>query len=139
MSIASGFFCFQFHSLVHGIKLYIEMNLAELIAKTVRDKKNINDVSVYHHHSSTDDARTGGATRRGHSNDDGPHHGASNVRMHALVTGSNRRGADDEHHVDVPGKSIQRTVETRVVHEYKDDDAASHTSSTEQLQRKFGI
>ncbi|KXJ86583.1 hypothetical protein Micbo1qcDRAFT_112607, partial [Microdochium bolleyi] len=36
MSIGNGFIYVQFHPLVYGIKLHIEMNLADLIAKTVR-------------------------------------------------------------------------------------------------------
>lgn len=141
MSIGNGFIYVQFHPLVYGIKLHIEMNLADLIAKSVRGENNSNDVGGYYHHASTDGARTGGtaARRTGNNNNnhDGPHHGASDMRMHTLVTVNRRDAADDEH--DIEGKGIHRTVETRVVHEHKDDDAVSRTSSTDELQKKFGI
>ncbi|KAH7025131.1 uncharacterized protein B0I36DRAFT_229703, partial [Microdochium trichocladiopsis] len=46
MSIGSGFIYTMFHPLVYGLKLHIELNLADLIAKTVRGDAG-SDPGVY--------------------------------------------------------------------------------------------
>jgi len=132
MSIGAGVLYIQFHPLVYLIKLHIEMSLADLIAKTVRGEAN-SDPGVYYHSSTGGGRGTGPTGLHRHADP------AGGVRMQTFVTG-NRDGDNEYADVVVDAKGIQRTVETSVVHEHrKDEDNASRTSSTEELQKKFGI
>lgn len=124
----------KFHPLVYLIKLHIEMSLADLIAKTVRGEAS-SDPGVYYHSSTGGGGRGTGATGAHRHADP-----AGGVRMQTFVTGNRDRDGDEYADVVVDAKGIQRTVETSVVHEHrKDEDNASRTSSTEELQKKFGI
>lgn len=136
----------MFHPTVYIIKLYIEMNMADLITKTVQssNKKNNGGASgsganVYGLSSSTKKEKAAASKGAksywpgsGGNRSDGKH---TAVQMQTLVTANGHKA--DEHDLEHGG--IRRKVETQVVHEPRDDDAQSRTSSTEQLQKKFGI
>ncbi|CAJ2512656.1 Uu.00g007750.m01.CDS01 [Anthostomella pinea] len=123
MSLGQGFIYVQFHPLVYLLKLHIELNMADLIAKVVSSENGGSHPSgsgdVYHRSHGT-----GKADPRG-------------FHMNTLVT-ANRQFAhdhDDDNEVDLnarPKGGIQKTVETEVRH--MDDDNASQ-SSTSELQK----
>ncbi|KAI1343720.1 hypothetical protein F5Y15DRAFT_175762 [Xylariaceae sp. FL0016] len=123
MSLPNGIVYVQFHPLVYLVKLHIEMNIAELIAKVVR-ASNPNP--------------TGSGGYNSNSNRYGGTH-----NMTTLVPARNHQsthsGEDDGN--PTKGGGIQRTIETHVVREPKqqDDDNQSESSSTRELQKHFAI
>ncbi|KAK7985562.1 hypothetical protein PG988_003184 [Apiospora saccharicola] len=117
----------QFHPLTYLMKLYIEMNVASLIVKVVRDTS----VDGHGHtvrgrpHKSSQYYRTG------------DHDGAANHKMVTFITANRTRRDDPEAgdgHSDVgiavENEGIRKTVETQIVHGKAEDDGASETSST---------
>ncbi|KAH7020748.1 uncharacterized protein B0I36DRAFT_434744 [Microdochium trichocladiopsis] len=145
MSIGTGFVYSLFHPAVYGIKLYIELNMADLITKSVQGDNGSGAASgsggnVYHNSSGAKQDKSGkGRGARSYWGGPGASGGDDKitaVRMKTLVTAN---GAGTTNSQDQEQGGIRRKVETEVVHEPKDEDAQSRTSSTEQLQKKFGI
>ncbi|KAJ1324692.1 hypothetical protein MN608_09395 [Microdochium nivale] len=147
MSVGDGFIYTQFHPLVYFIKLHIEMSLTDLITKSVQaDQPSGNHNSgsganVYQHNGSGNGAQKNrSGNGRSFWGDGSNRSGSASaaIRMRTLVTAS-PAGPDGESY-DGPQEGIQRKVETQqVVHDLKEEDARSRTSSTEQLQKKYGI
>ncbi|KAK7914169.1 hypothetical protein PG985_011872 [Apiospora marii] len=114
----------QFHPLTYLMKLYIEMNVASLIVKVVRDT-SVNGHSAHGRpHKVSQYYRTA----------DHEHH-----KMVTCVT-ANRARYDPEagfgHIYDgsVESDGIRKTVETQIVHHGKaEDDGVSETSSTTNI------
>ncbi|KAI0123874.1 hypothetical protein BJ170DRAFT_697645 [Xylariales sp. AK1849] len=127
MSLPNGVIYVQFHPLVYLVKLHIEMNMADLIARVVRAANPQQTGSYPHSHS---------------NRLDGSH------KMTAVVTTRNREGnhvaigdgKEDAFDDLYPKSGIQRTIETQVVREPKvDDDNHSESSSTRALQKHYAI
>lgn len=144
MSLGAGFVYVQFHPLVYILKLHIELNMADLIAKIVKMENGgsypsgSNPAAGYGGKSGPG-GRTGG-TGGGGTNTADPR----GFHMATLIT-ANRdfaREAEDEqqqhHHPDAKG--IQKTVETVIQRQGPaDEDAASCSSSTAELQKQYNI
>lgn len=112
----------QFHPLTYLMKLYIEMNVASLIVKVVRD------TSVDGH----------GHTARGRPHNKSQYY-RTGEREHKMVTfiTANRtchdREAGGDNNNDEGGDElagIRKTVETQVMHGKAENNVVSETSST---------
>ncbi|KAF7537602.1 hypothetical protein G7054_g3626 [Neopestalotiopsis clavispora] len=140
MSLPNSVVYVQFHPLIYLVKLHIEMNIADMIARVVR-ASNPHQTGSYDKSNSNN--RYGGA-------------GGASHKMTARVTtrtgnGNNSRlngghggthvGFEEESEADIPTDGIKRTIETQVVREPKvvDDDNQSESSSTRELQKHFAI
>ncbi|KAI4602193.1 hypothetical protein KJ359_009430 [Pestalotiopsis sp. 9143b] len=136
MSLPNSVVYIQFHPLIYLVKLHIEMNIADMIARVVRasnphqtgsyDKSNSNN----RYGGTTQKMTTMVHTRTGNGN------GKYNNNTH----GSHVGFAEDSDG-DVPSAGIKRTIETQVVREPKaeDDDNQSESNSTRELQKHFAI
>ncbi|KAI1343167.1 hypothetical protein F5Y15DRAFT_225771 [Xylariaceae sp. FL0016] len=122
MSLGQGFIYVQFHPLVYFLKLHIELNMADLIAKVVRTDK-----AHSYPFGSKDNGKYSKYGENGTSAD------PRGTRVATTITANpNFELADMEN-----GKSgIQKTVETQI---RLDDDCASQSSSTTELQRHYNI
>ncbi|KAI1340769.1 hypothetical protein F5Y15DRAFT_32178 [Xylariaceae sp. FL0016] len=129
MSLKSSFVYLLFHPVAYLIKLQIEMTMADLIAKVVKASNG---------HSSdpykSDKTRTAPTQSRKTARNTGIHTGV--VDNHH----STRIGVgDDDNDVELAG--IQKTVETHIIVNPKDDDqddGQSRSSSTRQLRDFYG-
>ncbi|KAI1264776.1 hypothetical protein F5Y18DRAFT_390058 [Xylariaceae sp. FL1019] len=120
-SLGHGFVYVQFHPLVYLLKLHIELNVTDLLAKIVRLDEGA-------HHGSS-----GPSTGAKATNDQASKGNSRNIRMTTLI--STNRGADN---VDNEFKGgIQKTVETEIRFNKDDSDAASRASSTRKLHSPF--
>lgn len=136
MSLGAGFVYVQFHPLVYILKLHIELNMADLIAKIVKMENGgsypsgSNPVAGY-------GGKSGGAGQTGTAGTT-PHNGADprGFHMATLIT-ANRDFADDE---PQDAKGIHKTVETVIQRQGGiEEDAASRSSSTAELQKQYNI
>ncbi|RYP37119.1 hypothetical protein DL767_003073 [Monosporascus sp. MG133] len=108
MSLGNGFIYVQFHPLVYLLKLHIEMNMAELIAKVAQKAEN----------RSRDSRHT---SSNGYSED------SRRARVATLITSKHSHqplpGEIPGEAEGRPNNGIQRTIETRVVrHDIVDDE-----------------
>jgi hypothetical protein len=121
MSIGQGYVYVQFHPFVYMVKLHIELNMAGLITKIVRD-----DNGGSHNSGS---GPTGG---RSFGRPDADPRG---LRMTTLVTANQDYHKHNDDHEGINAKpmiGITKTVETEIQH--MDDDSSSRSSSTAELQ-----
>ncbi|KAI0179703.1 hypothetical protein GGR52DRAFT_587237 [Hypoxylon sp. FL1284] len=123
MSLGKGFVYVQFHPLVYILKLYIELNMADLIAKVVR-------------------AENGGSYGSGSGNKSKSHGlgiptDPRGVRLATIVTvgRADPNGEDYDEENGPKEGGIQKTVETEIRHE--DDNQSS--SSTTELQKHYQV
>ncbi|KAI1844110.1 hypothetical protein JX265_009627 [Neoarthrinium moseri] len=127
MSLPNSVIYVQFHPLIYLVKLHIEMNIADLIARVVK----------------ASNPHQTGSYGNSHSNrHEGSHKMTTMVRTgHNTGTQSriDEETEDSYHHNRFPKGGIQRTIETQVIREDKDDDAQSESSSTRELQKHFAI
>ncbi|KAI0968632.1 hypothetical protein F4678DRAFT_481842 [Xylaria arbuscula] len=113
MSLQNGFIYLQFHPFVYLFKLYIELNVTELLAKIVGlDEGSSNPSNPTKSH-------------KGHST------GTRGIRMATLITAN--RDFTELHDSDLPKTGIQKTVETEIRYTKNDDDGGSQSSSTREL------
>ncbi|RYP89450.1 hypothetical protein DL769_000001 [Monosporascus sp. CRB-8-3] len=120
MSLGHGIIYVQFHPLVYLLKLHIEMNMAELIVKVAQQSENRPHDSRY-------------TSANGYSE------GSRRARVATLITSKHsHQPLPDEipgEEEGRPSNGIQRTIETRVVHqEITDDEARSCSGSAMELQ-----
>ncbi|KAI0521244.1 hypothetical protein F5B22DRAFT_596289 [Xylaria bambusicola] len=111
--LGNGFVYLVFHPLVYLLKLHIELNLTDLLAKIVRvaeGNSTHSEGSKRRTGKSGTDAQTGG------------------TRMATLITANRDRPESDD-----LKKGIHKTVETEIRYTKEDSDAASGTGSTNQL------
>lgn len=115
MPLGNGLVYLVFHPLVYLLKLHIELNLTDLLAKIVRVAEG------HSTHSEDSKGRTG-------KSGTGTHTGGT--RMATLITANRDR---DHPEAEDIGKGIQKTVETEIRYTKDESDAASGTGSTNQL------
>ncbi|KAK8052211.1 glutathione s-transferase [Apiospora rasikravindrae] len=120
----------QFHPLTYLMKLYIEMNVASLIVKVVRD------TSVRGGHTAR-----GQAQNTGHYYRTGDHDGATNNKVATYITANRTRhdtgiGVGTSDSGSAENEGIRKTVETHIVHGKAEDDGVSETSSTTNVLRE---
>ncbi|KAI0441685.1 hypothetical protein F4803DRAFT_406663 [Xylaria telfairii] len=126
MSLHNGFIYLQFHPFVYLTKLYIELNVTELIAKVVRLDEGGSDPSG-----------SGGGTGR-KSNARTTNTGIRGIRMGTLITAN--REFSELHDQNLPSTGIKKTVETEVRYITKEaDDGGSQASSTEELRNFYNV
>ncbi|KAI0481907.1 hypothetical protein F4859DRAFT_476379 [Xylaria cf. heliscus] len=126
MSLHNGFIYLQFHPFVYLFKLYIELNVTELIAKIVRLDE-----------AGSDPSGSNGGTG-GKSNAKGTNAGIRGINMGTLIT-SNREFTELNDH-SLPTTGIQKTVETEIRYTTKEeDDRGSQSSSTEELRHFYNV
>ncbi|KAK7955980.1 uncharacterized protein PG986_005202 [Apiospora aurea] len=121
----------QFHPLTYLMKLYIEMNVASLIVKVVRDSSVDGHQTARGRHNKSQYYRTGAA-----------HDGATtHNKMTTFITAGRTRhdieaglGTGDNGSV-VENEGIRKTVETQIVRGKAEDDGVSETSSTTKVLR----
>ncbi|KAH8200262.1 hypothetical protein TruAng_005598 [Truncatella angustata] len=124
MSLPNSVVYVQFHPLIYLVKLHIEMNIADMIARVVR--------AANPHHTGSYDKSNSRRYEGGH-------------KMTTLVTtrhnNASHAKADEGNEDQYPMDGIKRTIETQVVREPKvqDDDDQSESSSTRELQKHFAI
>ncbi|KAI1367924.1 hypothetical protein F5Y08DRAFT_348259 [Xylaria arbuscula] len=111
--LGNGLVYLVFHPLVYLLKLHIELNLTDLLAKIVRVAEG------HSTHSDNSKGRTGKSGTGAH---------VGGTRMATLIT-VNR----DRPELDDNAKGIQKTVETEIRYTKDESDAASGTGSTNQL------
>lgn len=126
MSIGQGFTYVQFHPLVYLLKLHIELNMADLIAKIVRT-----DGGSYASGSGGQSAGQAASERRG------------GLKMTTFVTTATKsrpeEDAKDAEKNAYAGGGIHRTIETKIVRDEPDNDGGSVSSSTAELKRQYNI
>jgi hypothetical protein len=120
MSIGKGFVYVQFHPLVYLLKLHIEMNMADLIAKIVRVEN-----PSYASNSGGNGEASAKADTRGFNMTT-----TITTKAHAQQSYSSR---------NYDGEGIHRKIETEVVHHPADDDSGSVSSSTAELKNQYAI
>ena len=147
MSLGAGFVYVQFHPLVYILKLHIELNMADLIAKIVKMENggsypSGSNPAAGYGGKSGQGGRTGGTAGGGNGTNTADPRG---FHMATLIT-ANRdfaRDAEDEQqhqHQHPDAKGIQKTVETVIQRKGPvDEDAASRSSSTAELQKQYNI
>ena len=136
MSLGAGFVYVQFHPLVYVLKLHIELNMADLIAKIVKMENGGSYPSGSNPAAGYGKSKSAGRTGATNTADPRGFH------MATLITANRdfaREAADDaQHHPDAKG--IQKTVETVIQRQGGvDEDAASRSSSTAELQKQYNI
>ncbi|KAK9417100.1 hypothetical protein SUNI508_09118 [Seiridium unicorne] len=133
MSLPNSVVYVQFHPLIYLVKLHIEMNIADMIARVVRasnpHQTGSYDKSNSNRHEGSHKMTTMITTRTGNGNNNKASGNGTHVRF------------DEESEADLPSAGIKRTIETQVVREPKveDDDNQSESSSTRELQKHFAI
>jgi hypothetical protein len=131
MSIGQGFVYVQFHPLVYFLKLHIEMNMADLIAKIVRVESG-----SYASGSGGPSGHTGGKTdQRGFN---------MTATFTAKAQAQQNSSSNDNGTGRYEGEGIHRKVETEIVHQRVDDrvddgDNGSFTSSTAELKKQYAV
>lgn len=152
MSLGAGFVYVQFHPLVYILKLHIELNMADLIAKIVKMENGGSYPSGSNPAAGYGGGKSGGGAGGGRTGGTGGGGGGGTntadprgFHMATLIT-ANRdyaRDAEDEQqhqHQHPDAKGIQKTVETVIQRQGAvDDDAASRSSSTAELQKQYNI
>ncbi|KAK7948858.1 uncharacterized protein PG986_009744 [Apiospora aurea] len=140
MSLGQGFIYVQFHPLVYILKLHIELNMADLIAKIVKSENNGSSYpSSGNKQSGSKSGGVRGTTNVGAKNDSNPGD-PRGFRMATLITAN--RDFDNNHPSSSNGggaramAGIQKTTE---VHHVIDEDNESRTSSTTELQKDYAI
>ncbi|KAI0903425.1 hypothetical protein F4823DRAFT_618653 [Ustulina deusta] len=119
MSLANGFIYLQFHPFVYLLKLQIELNVTELLAKIVGLDEGDSNPSL----------SMGGTLRK--SNIKSTNAGARGIRMATLITAN--REFTELHDEDLPKTGIKKTVETEIRYTKEEDDGVSQSSSTREL------
>ncbi|KAJ2984749.1 hypothetical protein NUW58_g5897 [Xylaria curta] len=120
--LGNGFIYLVFHPLVYLLKLHIELNLTDLLAKIVR----VDEGDSFSH--PTGSKKGTGKTSHGHTT---VHQG---IRMATLIT-ANRDNVEADN--DRLKGGIKKTVETEIRYTKDESDAASGTSSTKNLYSPF--
>ncbi|KAI0440509.1 hypothetical protein F4803DRAFT_465649 [Xylaria telfairii] len=123
LSLGHGFVYVQYQTLAYLLKLQIELNLTDLLAKIVR-------VNEGEYRSSSGPASSGPKSTGNRGN-------SKHIRMTTLISAN--RGADRHERLDSgPKGGIQKTVETEVRFATDESiDAESRSSSTRQLHSPF--
>ncbi|KAI0198882.1 hypothetical protein F4808DRAFT_434781 [Astrocystis sublimbata] len=125
MSLENGFIYLQFHPFVYLFKLHIELNLTELLAKIVRLDEGDSGLT---------DSKSGTGRK---SNAMGTHTGRG-IKMATLITANRDFTELKDSEGQKPG--IQKTVETTIEYNSKeDDDRDSHSSSTRELHSFYNV
>ncbi|KAI8945999.1 hypothetical protein F4801DRAFT_597169 [Xylaria longipes] len=127
MSLENGFIYLQFHPFVYLVKLHIELNLTQLLAKIVRLDEG-------------DSGLTGSKSKEvtgRKSNPIGTNAGSRGIKMATLITTT--REFTELRDSDPPNTGIQKTVETKIEYNKDDDDRDSHSSSTRELNEFYNV
>ncbi|KAI0141914.1 hypothetical protein GGR57DRAFT_396445 [Xylariaceae sp. FL1272] len=122
ISLGHGFVYVQFHPLVYLLKLQIELNITDLLAKIVRLDEGAHRGS------------SGPATGPKPPHDRASKGASRHFKMQTLI--STHRGADKDAEGEFKG-GIQKTIETEIRYNKDDSDAASRASSTRELNSPF--
>jgi hypothetical protein len=127
MSLPNSAVYLQFHPMIYLVKLHIEMNIADLIARVVR----------------ASNPHQGGSDSNSHSNRLESSHKMTTLVNTRIKKGSLAQTAKESEAdmYSLPHGGIKRTIETLVICEPKDgeDDNQSESSSTRELQKHFNI
>lgn len=138
MSLGAGFVYVQFHPLVYILKLHIELNMADLIAKIVK-MENGGSYPSGSNPAAAYGGKSGGAGRTGTGAGGTNTADPRGFRMATLITANHdfAHAVEDEQQ---DAKGIQKTVETVIQRQGGvEEDAASLSSSTAELQKKYNV
>ncbi|KAH8755423.1 hypothetical protein F5883DRAFT_504700 [Diaporthe sp. PMI_573] len=130
MSLPNGFVYVQFHPLVYLLKLHIEMNIADLIVKVVKETNHNHEYSG----AGTELHTKHNTVRESGINTTAPFHARS------AVSATYVHAQPSAEPVEESLKGIKKTISTTVLSRPCDDDEfGSESSSTRQLRNEMQV